>query len=401
MKNKKYKIGYFYNITRNDTHKNRVVVTFEKNSFTFKLIDPNILPELHYTSIGYYSFDHPIIYNEDSLGNIVNLKFLSDIPIRCESEIVGHGWEIFVPFFGFENSNNPCKGENIKSQIYLCDIFGTKIFNNGKEIVEIDDIQNNLFYNISLLRFVLNKIVNSIWYDSFDLRHPRIHNNYKFYTETLRTITEYVDSFNIKDILSDLFIEVNEYFHTKPGDDDRYSVYRKAKLSSNIANNDFYLRNIIGIGEKCIYQDSGFCSAQSMRIPDLVTGVYKGKKLKEEKQKIISSYSRQEHISHLLADIYSSVMKNMFGYKKWCELLDICDNCLVNYFNFEKIFRSRKGSSKVESKFYSIETPYEKNPQAIIDEINNIILNETKCDISEEECNSIRHGLKNTYNSVH
>lgn len=66
-----YKIGFFYNLPFSDNHSNRIIIVFETDHLKFKMVNPSLLPRLHYSNMTYYSFDYPIIYSEDTLGNIV------------------------------------------------------------------------------------------------------------------------------------------------------------------------------------------------------------------------------------------------------------------------------------------------------------------------------------------
>jgi len=118
-------------------------------------------------------------------------------------------------------------------------------------------------------------------------------------------LRQYISNIDIDDILSSLEVSVSESFISKVGGDDRYSVDRFTTSSLPNIGKDSYLNQLLGIGRKNLYKDSGYTSAYNMALPNLKTGVLAGEDLREYLQLLKDNYSRVTHIAILL--------------KKWCE----------------------------------------------------------------------------------
>ena len=137
-----------------------------------------------------------------------------------------------------------------------------------------------------------------------------------FHKKAISQKVEYVESINITSIVSDLQVSVYEVLKSRPGKDDYYYIYRDAMVSSPIASSDKYLCELIGIGDNCIYEDSGFtsCERLSLYAEDFKKthpiGIYVDDMLEEEKQRIIYNYSKENHIAYLIAEYFINKERN-------------------------------------------------------------------------------------------
>lgn len=103
-----------------------------------------------------------------------------------------------------------------------------------------------------------------------------------------------VESYDIKGILRDLSIEVRESFRHKPGDDDAYSIIETRSVSYPVEKIDYYLKDYLKIGTN-VFTERGFCRAESMRRPGLITGIYNEKQVSKIRNELIRNYSKTEH----------------------------------------------------------------------------------------------------------
>lgn len=407
-----YKIGFLYNLPQRTPHRNHLLLTFEQDHFSFRLIDPRLIPKFRNTCVFDNSLDYPVLYSETLSGEITKLHLLSDLPIQFHSDSPQQGIALSIPFWEFPKTNNPCNRTSLTTGTRCSNqISSINILLDGKELIVATEndwwLLHTDFYSffprifswIVITYFVICKIVSSIQYDCYrigsqinlpnylydELEHRfyQPKNREDFFLNSIQKAKSYIDSFNIQEILSDLSVEVTEHFYHKVGDDDSYFVSRTAILSSPIANNDRYLKNIIGLGEQCIHSDRGYCSAESMKIRGLLTGVYTGQALETEKQRIISNYSKESHLGFLLSEIFSTLMKNQSDLRGWEVLRHKYREILIKYFHIDMLFNTDR---RFEKNFYPLEDPHIKNPQTIVDSINQKICEKTKCCLTKEVC---------------
>ena len=144
--------------------------------------------------------------------------------------------------------------------------------------------------------------------------------------QVIKDFEKIINSFDINNILSSLNVEVSDYLRTKRGDDDTYYIYRKAELTDKSVIIDNYIDNLIGIGEKCIYKDSGYTnkleSYANSFLEEHPLGVYKGEMLEKEKARIVSMYSKEEHMANLFFEQLDKQKKALTLLSKWNILLD-------------------------------------------------------------------------------
>ena len=114
-----------------------------------------------------------------------------------------------------------------------------------------------------------------------------------------RDLMKIVDSFNLEDILSSLAVVVTDFYRSKVGGDDSYRIDRTACLEDNSVKTDEYIDKVIGLGTECIHSDSGYTSNLRAYAPKVYIGKYKGEELENEKKRILSNYSKAEHLSYI------------------------------------------------------------------------------------------------------
>lgn len=111
---------------------------------------------------------------------------------------------------------------------------------------------------------------------------------------------EIVDSYNLEDILTSLSVVVTDFYRSKVGDDDSYSIDRTACIKDKSVKTDEYIDKVIGLGTECIHSDGGYTSNLRAYAPKIYIGEYKGEELENEKKRILSNYSKAEHLSYII-----------------------------------------------------------------------------------------------------
>ena len=397
-----YKLGFYIHLPYScgfPSHENRILLTFANNHLEFKLFKPSLIKLGYYSDMTYYSFDYPVLYLEDQYGDIEEITFLSEIPFKFANESHYDDKEITLPFWVKDTMYNPCEKLRltIGSKEYSYGIHPT-ININGQDIVKFDnasyeqvkygkipqnkDFYSNLFSRAVITCYVLKSFIKQIKEDSYQLGYfkPKFNNaKSDFYSQCINEAKQYIDSICIVDILHDLSIEVKEFFIHKRGDNDTYCVDRIASVSSPVANKDSYLRELIGLGTREIYSRSAYCTAESMKLNDFVIGVYSGDHLEAEKQKIISQYSKADHLGRILATTFSRLMGSQYLLPVFERALDAYNQILMDCFHLDVISNEDR---KFQQHYYDLQSTYASNPQRTITELNSLIYEKTTCSIS-------------------
>lgn len=115
-----------------------------------------------------------------------------------------------------------------------------------------------------------------------------------------KEIEDLVKSYNVEEILDGIEVTIEEYFLTKVGGDDRYIADQITTTNYPIEKLDKFLKNHFQIGKVELAHDSGYCSAYSMKDPDITAGKLDAVALDKHKTRLISSYSPKEHCDYLL-----------------------------------------------------------------------------------------------------
>lgn len=356
---KNYKIGYYYQnrLMRDEFHhSNRLVASFTDNHLEFKFISDDLWPHfyerLEYSrykddffrqnryvrqfnpySFNYDCLDYPVIYFDGQDGIVQELFFLSDVPITKKNQILD-GFSISEP------------GKDIYNTFLLYD--GDPLFSSYNE-----EISNELlFYKSVIHQFAIQRKVGFLKKES----EPTCE---YFLSDEVKQIKEYLDSINLEEMLSDLKVNVHEWHHVKLGDDDSYGIVRTVSVSNPIANDDGYLSRIIKPGDEDIYYDRGFAPWHTLRyeasdfLDKHPLGEYTGELLENEKRRIISSYSREDHLIHLLIKRFVDRDKNRLELPDWEKRLEEVSDSLSNKFHINELLRIREYQSRIKVCYFS------------------------------------------------
>lgn len=243
------------------TNKRDIAIVYEPtlDCFQFVLMKGNFDGDYDYTY-------NPVIVkmsNEfgiaDEMIPFRNVHFCKD-----EHELTGNGYEVI-------STSSP------------------SLFNNGVH-VQINEFDNEI------LQLWINRLSINDYLKEIDKASSYCYNLEKEYQKVL----SYVEKIDIIDILSNLKINVEEYFRYKVGGDDSYHVTKTVSLGGKEEGLDEYLKNYIGVGSRIIYSDHGYECATNMRLKGLITGDYSDKMIEEERQKLISNYSKETHTRSLI-----------------------------------------------------------------------------------------------------
>lgn len=322
---------------RDETHHhNRLVATFVDNHLEFKLVKDDVW--IHFyerLEYGRYKFDYwrvfdyrnykndclnyPIIFLDDNDGIVQELFFLSDVPLAKKNQTI-EGFSISYP------SKEACN-----TILYYN---GVKVFNDEANPSSAEQ----LFYKTVINHFALQKQVEFIQEESKSTCEY-------FLNDDVKHIKEYLDTLDLNEILSDLKVKVDEWHHVKLGDDDTYGIFRIVSVSNPIVKEDRYLNRIIKPGQETIYEVSGFSSWRELRyeasdfLEQHPLGEYSGELLEKEKQRILSSYSREDHLIHLLIKRFEDRDKYRSELPVWEKHLQEARNILINKFHYNELLR--------------------------------------------------------------
>lgn len=346
----KYKIGFFYNTP----HYHSLYYTFESDHFEFKLSSLSYEGNHphQYSNMGYYSFDYPVIYEEDDMGRMVNARLLSSIPVHEQHTLTGKGFEILIP---------PRNGDT------------PKVFLDGTCLIEGNDTEDKttIFNNTVLFYF-------SIQFYSLAVKNPVLpEDKLKACIAAMKEIRLYLNNLDLYKELDSLSVRVYGHLRCKIGDDDTYSVYRIADSSSEVIRKDSYLSSLIGIGEQCIWRESAYSGHlesdawKYLSEEGYLRGTYDNEMLEKEKNRIIKLYSEDTHIGHLLYDRYQeNQRKTHFAYT-WDSKLNDFKRILYQGFNFDRI----EGNIKLQKMTYPLgssgyKTVSSDTQESVLKEIN-------------------------------
>ena len=313
-----YKLGYFFNIPNYAG----LILTFENNHFVFRSGSMSPLNgNLHYYNMSYYSFDYPVLYNADD-GEARSALLLDLIPVRERMGLTGKGYEIEIP---------PRDGS--VPRLFLD---GTCLIGNAESNDRTTIFQNTVLFYHSIQKYSLlaNKPSKPEEYLNACIK-------------TVKEIRFYIQTLNLYNELADLHIEVEDHYRSKIGDSDNYSAYRITVCPSEIIRNDSYLQSLVGIGTKCIVNERVYGGPVSK----VATGVFSKEQLEIEKNRIISQYSEEEHIGHLLFEKYEEDKRRRYFAISWSRKLPDFRKILYQGFHFDRI----EGNDELQKMTYPLD----------------------------------------------
>jgi hypothetical protein len=296
--------------------------------------------------MNYYSLDYPIVYKQDKLGQLNELTFLSSIPLRGRHSLTGIGLEFDIPL-----------KHTIKE---------SSLWYNGQRLFSIKSKENMLYKAIIYCHTIYT-------YYSQVNKWLSEEERIECYIELVNAIERYLDLINLDDILSDLNVNVYGHYRCKIGDDDTYTVYRTASLSSPVAKNDMYLKSLIGVGTKEIDKDSGYTSQlvryskEYLSSKGISFGNYSGNVIEKEKERIKSMYSRQTHFAYLLYCHELDIKYEKLSARGLIGLEENFKNFLEEGFHISFFDKNKE----IERMTYPLEHIHETTKaQAVVDGIN-------------------------------
>ncbi len=269
-----YQFGYYYHFPSNVQQDKQVVLLLQNSVFMFKEVDTDLIPfDKRSRTSAYYDLSMPVVcrLNGNTISEVV---FLNDIPISSGNNEDGFSFEINT-----DNRNTVLKYNN---KPFIDDNITDK-----KDLQFAHLIEEYVGANKRIM--TLNQIISFITPD-------RYRRSKEIITRDLMRI---VDSYNLEDILSSLSVVVTDFYRSKVGGDDSYRIERTACLEDKSVKTDEYIDKVIGLGTECIHSDSGYTSNLRAYAPKIYIGEYKGEELENEKKRILSNYSKAEHLSYI------------------------------------------------------------------------------------------------------
>lgn len=273
-----YCFGFYLHLPEIGRTYEDLALCHTERGFKFYMVNRKIVPnDYWYSTSNYYRISHPLICKIDS-DNINEIYFIKDFSMGFEPHMK-NGW--FISNFKF---NSPI------------------LSYNDKPFIEgyIDGEINQKFARLLIHYVVTMKLIDTLQKEASYIS-PNSNDQAKDYV--ISKFKKYINSFDMNRILSSLYVEVNDAYRTKVGGDDKYTIWRTAQLKDENVIIDEYITKIIGLGKECIYEDSGYTSSLKIDalpfIKEHPLGVYSGDALENEKQRIMSLYSREEHMAYL------------------------------------------------------------------------------------------------------
>ena len=204
----------------------------------------------------------------------------------------------------------------------------------------ITNEKERLFGN-NLVELAACKKMVSYFEQKISFISPRRTSEYQDYD--MRRITKdlmkIVESYDIQRIVSSMNVVVEDGHRSKIGDDDHYWIIRTAYIEDKSISTDGYIDEVLGIGRKEIYSTRGYASWESLKAtaPKVFIGVYSGKTLEDERTKVLSNYSKEEHLAYLIFSKLNDKANATNEIEKWnTKINHIYDN-LNTDFMLDKI----------------------------------------------------------------
>lgn len=315
-----FKIGYFFHMPTMDISNEELVLLLFENVFCFKLVETGIIPsEYRRLNDKYYNLSMPVICYVNNGSNHVNsITFVNDIPIS-PNNTTSEGFSIQV--------------NEDKSPTLLY---------NGQEFVD-----NNFSFpkEKQLATLIIEQVVSKRMISGlqFETRKITPTCSTRDKQKIIDAFIHQIESYNLKDILSSLHISVWDYHKSKVGGDDTYKVYKNVELLDKSQELDPYLEHLIGIGEHCIVDERAYTSYFPR--PNIPFGDYEGRDLEEEKQQIVSNYSKEEHLGFLFFEQLEKQKKAAEELPNWTSILKETETKLKQEFIIDKL-------SSLEQRFF-------------------------------------------------
>lgn len=334
-------------------------------------------------------------------GEFTQMFFLSECPMRLKDELTGEGIELYVPYIGrttkldendwshIIDTSEECKWNYLKSSVYIDgnDVFQSEDYyprlfrENGEDYYTPPEA--TFFPRLSITRYVLKEICSYLYWTAETVRCKE-----SFTEEGLKEHKEgfnhYLDSINLDEILRGLKISIKTFYRHKAGDDDFYSADKIIELDNEVANNDQYLKKLIGIGTHELY------ATRSCGVPACSWGVddkeYSESEIEEEILRIKEKYSRVLHMESLelsyLKGIYEESYDLLFEIPSWVKRLQNVHDALFEDFKLI-IIKGHEQVCKFDLKWYiydNILYKYKEINDELLAKINHHLKLVSDCD---------------------
>lgn len=301
-----YKIGYYFHFPQNGRSNEELVLCLSQDKFRFFLVNCSLIPKKWIDkNSSYYDLSMPVLCKVKD-EQVCEIRFLSDLSVDDKARSL-----IGIPMVD----------DNLTSNI-------SDLYNN-KEI-ELTMLLAKQVYARKKI-FFLSETAYEITPNILESKRKKIIAKFK----------EHIDSFHINEILSSIQVRVWDYYKSKIGDDDTYYIYREAKILNDSIKVDNYIKEIIGLGEHCIYKDSGYTNQLKKYAKDFLEthplGDYTDDILEKEKQRLCSMYSKEEHMAYLFFEQLNKQQETIKEIKQYEHIITEIEKKLKKDFMKEKL----------------------------------------------------------------
>lgn len=313
-----FKIGFFYNLSGDYSLK--LVLYFNGEHFTFIPIESNKLPR-HYQDLTkeYQSFNMPVILKlDDKATEIIDIYFIEDLPQYPE--------RIKKCPFALKIDDI----YNTSQLLYRNKPIGEKFGLNEREHILLNFVVN--FASAKKRMNELKKEIKSI-YPGF------MGSDYQ-----IEWIVDRVNAIDLKSILSELYVEVVQYYgYSRMEEDYVYNIFRTARIEDKSISLDVYLKKLLGIGEHIsVYKNYGYeCNKEkeSLEFSNIFPeGIYKGRVLQKERRRIISNYSKEAHVAALCYEKMAQIIRLEDLFNEWSNTVSNSMSSIRRDFVNDKLF---------------------------------------------------------------
>ena len=305
--------------------KDGIVLCLTDEGFSFFLISLDLIHTKYKGSnSSNYNFSKPVLCKV-SENRVYDVKFFIDFPINDDADNCS-GFSFLVK-----------KSEYTSTLMYNKEPFANNLIESDKEKKLLQIITNIVVAKKQMSS--LSEVAYYISPNSLEEEKKKVVRNFK----------KHIDSFDMNKILSSLYVNVWGHLRTKLGDDDTYSIFREAKLLDESIIIDDFIKKIIGLGKECIYKDSGYTNQLERYAEDFLEfhplGVYSGETLEREKQRILSMYTKEEHMAFLFYEQLSKQQECSQKIAQWRKTLNNAEEELNQNALIQKI-------ASIENRFF-------------------------------------------------
>lgn len=299
-----YQFGYYYHFPSNVQQDKQVVLLLQNSVFMFKEVDTDLIPfDKRFRTSAYYDLSMPVVcrLNGNTISEVV---FLNDIPISNGNNEEGFSFEINID----------------KKRVVLN--------YNSKPFIDenVTDKRDLLFAHLLEELIGANKRI-SMLNEIISFITPNNRRSKDIITKELMYT---LDSYDLNNILSSLCVTDDLHCHFKAGEGYDNTLYHTKFLTDKSVRTDEYINKIIGIGTETL-DSGGYGYHNAGHV------VYEGEKLEEEKKKILSRYSKIEHMAYLIFSKLEEKENAIIEREEWKEPISELTKRLESEFSLSSI----------------------------------------------------------------